>query len=451
LGFLLAFTAGWWYASAAQDEEWRIIFGWAGVGAMIQFAGMWGMPESPVWLAEQGRFEESQKAWQRIHGGGGRREPITTTSRRSSLSSEEQQQQQRQQQQQHGIIEMGEIPSPPQLSQKHHWHARSKYEPISSTAAATTTTTAATTTTTTTETSLRSDSTGENNMESSAQISLNATCMAPDDATFTSTISRFRRQVYITIFLAVTQQLCGQTSVLNYAPIIFADAAGQDEAPGWSTVAIGGCKFVVTLLVIWRIEFLGRRFLLLFGMTVIALGQLCLIVAFGGYQNKDSWSTDQSGFELALPGVLMVVCGYSMSFGPLTWLLTSELFPTDIRGRALGASTIVTYLCASLVTRTFLSAQTWWGPSKVFAIYCIATSMGIVFAYLAIPDTGGKTVDQVEVALHGMWWWRFDRVALSEPEDEDGPTATGPYSLHNNSPITHQDHAETDRPLPQLT
>ena len=93
-----------------------------------------------------------------------------------------------------------------------------------------------------------------------------------------------------------------------------------------------------------------------------------------------------------------------MSFGPLTWLLTSELFPTDIRGRALGASTILTYLCASLVTRTFLSAQSQWGPAKVFGIYAIVTICGWVFAYMAIPDTGDKTFAEVEEALHQMWW-----------------------------------------------
>ena len=121
-----------------------------------------------------------------------------------------------------------------------------------------------------------------------------------------------------------------------------------------------------------------------------------------------------------------------MSFGPLTWLLTSELFPTEIRGRALGASTIVTYLCASFVTRTFLSAQSVLGPSKVFAIYGMITISGIVFAYLAIPDTGDKTVDQIEVALQNMYWWRYDAIALSQrmdPDDGGGDNTTNGASV----------------------
>jgi len=192
-------------------------------------------------------------------------------------------------------------------------------------------------------------------------------------------------------------------------------------------------KFLVTVLVIWRIEFVGRRTLLIAGTSLIAIGLLALIVAFGGSKNfandndadngeSTTWSplTNLKTFHLALPGVLLVVCGYSMSFGPLTWLLTSELFPTDIRGRALGVSTIVTYCCAALVTRTFLSAQASLGPSKVFAFYCVVTISGVIFEYLAIPDTGEKTVEQIDEALSRMYWWRFDSIALSLI-DEDIP------------------------------
>jgi SP family arabinose:H+ symporter-like MFS transporter len=229
--------------------------------------------------------------------------------------------------------------------------------------------------------------------------------------------------------------LCGQANVLNYAPYIFEQAAGADDPPRWSTLAIGLVKFFVTVLVIWKIEKVGRRNLLLIGMIFISAGLLALIVAFGGSNNNpESW-TNQKGFDLALPGVLFVVTGYSMSYGPLQWLLTSELFPTEIRGRALGASTIVTYLCASFVTRTFLSAQSALGPAKVFAIYCVVNSIGIVFAYLAIPDTGEKTVKEIEVALHQMWWWRYDSISLFQTEEDcDGISSESFH--HTQEPIS---------------
>ena len=202
--------------------------------------------------------------------------------------------------------------------------------------------------------------------------------------------------------------------MLSYAPIIF-DAAGHSST-AWATLSMGLIKFGVTVFVIWKIEQLGRRFLLLTGMGTICLGLLLLTCAFLNTSSSSEMTANNKG--LALPGVLLVVCGYSMSFGPLTWLLTPEIFPTDIRGRALGASTIVTYLIASAVTYTFLSAQAWLGPSLVFGAYLIVTGLGWCFAFLAIPDTGGKSVSEIEDDLKQMFWWRM---TWSQVVDDTSP------------------------------
>ena len=269
------------------------------------------------------------------------------------------------------------------------------------------------------------------------------------------TMSQYRRQVYIALFLAVAQQFCGQTNILSYAPLIFADAMQRDfgdddnandgnnntgETKDVSMIIIGSVKFFVTVLVIWRIEYIGRRFLLIFGNTLIAVGLLALVVAFGGSSNNfsadgeaginaTSWSplTNIKTFHLALPGVLFVVSGYSMSFGPLTWLLTSEMFPTDIRGRALGYSTIISYTCGALSTETFLYAQSILGPSFVFGIYCVFTVSSALFAYLAIPDTGAKNVEQIDELLSRMYWWKYSVIAISQNDEngaDDGPASS---------------------------
>jgi hypothetical protein len=257
-----------------------------------------------------------------------------------------------------------------------------------------------------------------------------------------TTVQSYRRQAYIAIFLSVTQQFCGQTNVLSYAPLIFASVAGGDDASslsfvrGGATLSIGLVKFLVTVLVIWKIETLGRRFLLLAGMATIAAGLLLLIIAFGDtqvdtQQNDQATAVDDAGagFYFALPGVLLVVSGYSMSFGPLTWLLTSELFPAEIRGRALGANTIVTYMCAAVVTYTFLSAEEIFGSTFVFGFYLIVTCLGFLFAYTAIPDTGGKSVEEIENDLKAMLWWKAGRVHLVDSGDGGEVTPLATFQL----------------------
>jgi len=258
--------------------------------------------------------------------------------------------------------------------------------------------------------------------------------------TFAVAVMReYRRQAYIALFLAVTQQFCGQANVLSYAPLIFAAASGGDAASsssyvqGWATLSIGLVKFAVTVVVIWKIESIGRRFLLLFGIATIAAGLFLLAVAFAGTKVVPDGNDPDGGgggFTLALPGVLLVVCGYSCSFGPLSWVLTSELFPTDIRGRALGASTIITYLCASLVTYTFLTSQAIFGASIVFTFYFLMTCFGLLFALLAIPDTGGKSAEEINKDLDNMVWWQqrqngsaageHSSVDTAEPHDDPG-------------------------------
>lgn len=84
----------------------------------------------------------------------------------------------------------------------------------------------------------------------------------------------------------------------------------------------------------------------------------------------------------------------------------------------MGASTIVTYLCACLATSTFLSAQTWFG-GYVFLLYAAFTFLGLVFAFLAIPDTAGKTVNEIDEELMGVWWWRRDNYNMVESTHSD--------------------------------
>ena len=461
LGFLLAYLAGYIYSGESSSEEWRIIFGWAGILAFIQLLGMWNMPESPSWLLQHhGRYDDYVAAYKQIHG-----ENCIIPANEGNVVGEAA-----------APSSDGDVlQTPTQKNETDGIHWSPTYNSVSPVSITSSERQQMIAPLDNNEFAGGVDIKKQHLQQQQHPIDTNSNttndnigAVLYDTYQFViSLFAKYRKQSYVALYLSVVQQLCGQTSVLNYAPIIFAQSINDDfdddgngsasnsGAPKWSTVAIGLVKFAVTVIVIARIEYIGRRRLLLIGQTIIALGLLCLIVAFGGFTtvpvddsavvddgesgnngNGSGYQIDDLGFELALPGVLMVVSGYSMSFGPLTWLLTSELYPTHIRGRALGVSTIVTYLCASVVTRTFLSAQSVLGPSKVFALYFVVTVMGITFSYLGVPDTGGKTVDQVDSSLQNMPWWRFEHIALGQVDIVDfdhvggvaGPVASGVVS-----------------------
>lgn len=176
----------------------------------------------------------------------------------------------------------------------------------------------------------------------------------------------------------------------------------------------------------------GRRSLLLSGIICIAVSLSFLWIAFAkegiiigandeGTEHYDAdieqhrRQTQQSEQQssnnllnnLAILGIYGVAGGYAASFGPLTWLLTSEIFPSSIRGRALGFATIVTYVAAGVVSRTFLSLQKEIGPAAPFAFYWISTVLSVAFVWFGVPDTGGgKGVDEINAELDRMWFWK---------------------------------------------
>jgi len=397
------------------------MFGLSGGLAVLQFVGMLPMPESPKWLQQQGRHEESEAALARIRADDGDFrgdddairirndiDPATTESHTRSIATS------------YEAVTAPSFGSAPDIS-------------------------------TTAPSASNSGLIGRFTFYCCQLVYLLQQLLAFAK----ETLLHYKRQLYIALFLSVTQQFCGQTNVLSYAPLIFSRAAaassssdtnGQQQSAaeyvqGWSTLSIGLVKFVVTVIVIWKIEAFGRRNLLLVGMATIAFGLLLLAIAFTGEdltpvsvggeryleQKGEDYGAETNGVGLAMPGILLVVCGYSMSFGPLTWLLTSELFPTELRGRALGFSTIVTYMCGALVTFTFLSAQEQFGATAVFCFYLLVTSLGFVFAFTAVPDTKEKSPEEIGEDLDKMLWWQGIRRARRGREGDTSPLF-GPVS-----------------------
>ena len=90
---------------------------------------------------------------------------------------------------------------------------------------------------------------------------------------------------------------------------------------------------------------------------------------------------------------------YACSFGPLTWLITSEVFCPSLRGRALGFATVVTYLAAGLVSRTFLSFKESIGLSATLSLYWLATLLSLCFSRFGIPETVEKSPEEIETRV----------------------------------------------------
>ena len=166
---------------------------------------------------------------------------------------------------------------------------------------------------------------------------------------------------------------------------------------------------MLTTFVIFEVDKIGRRFLLLSGIGIITVSLMSLTMAYTlGSENESEFTRSQRAF--AVFGCSGVVAGYALSYAPLTWLIVSEIFPASIRGRALGMTTITTNSFAALISYTFLTGQDMFGPAMPFALYFGFSLGSWGFATVAIPDTGsivaggnGKDVDQI---LDSMLLWK---------------------------------------------
>ncbi len=367
-GFLLSYFAGYGISQWNGEDGWRYMFGAGCVIAIFQLVGMTCMPESPVWLKDKGRLQEAKNVMVLISSSNEGLNCATLQNR--SVTD----------------YHRNDVVEDYGLDQRDNNDEQHEQLPIQNSS----------------ENLQREYFSAEEEVNSPLHIQqLDEQIQEKMNMSVWKQFHACYRQVIIATFLSLTQQFCGHPNILNFAPEIFA----QVGVPSlFSTLLLGVLKFITTCLVIWKIEQFGRRFLLLLGMSIIVMSLLLLTIAFA-FQMEDG-DLSMTAKIFAIIGIFGVAGGYAASFGPLTWLLVSELFPSAIRGRGLALSTIITYIAGAIVSYSFLSIQTIFGQSAPFAIYFILTLFSIGFAYVAIPDTAGKDPESIHQELEQRWSWR---------------------------------------------
>jgi sugar porter (SP) family MFS transporter len=193
------------------------------------------------------------------------------------------------------------------------------------------------------------------------------------------------------IFLAVFQQWCGINVIFNYASEIFAQAGFNLNDALTNIVATGVVNLVFVFVALFTVDRLGRRPLMLFGAAGLAL----IYVAIGYcYHLKGAGAVVPPFLFLGL--VLAAIGTYSMSLAPVVWVLISEIFPNRIRGTAMSVAVGFLWIACFLLTYTFPIFKTVLGVSYTFWIYALICTVGFVVMWFRLPETKGKTLEQIE-------------------------------------------------------
>ncbi|KAG6557584.1 hypothetical protein Mapa_000860 [Marchantia paleacea] len=191
--------------------------------------------------------------------------------------------------------------------------------------------------------------------------------------------------------LVFLQQVTGQPSVLYYAAPILQSAGFSAAADATNvSVLLGFFKLFMTCVAVVYVDKVGRRPLLIGGVTGI-VASLLLLSAYYSFA---------SGVPaLAVGALLLYVGSYQVSFGPISWLMVSEVFPLRTRGKALSLTTLINFASNAVVAFSFAPIQDLIGVSATFLLFGLIGVGAFFFVLLKVPETKGLSLEQIETKL----------------------------------------------------
>ena len=189
--------------------------------------------------------------------------------------------------------------------------------------------------------------------------------------------------IVIGIMLYVFQQAIGINAVLYYAPRIF-ESAGAEGGGMMQTVIMGIVNIVFTLVAIFTVDRFGRKPLLIIGSIGMAVGAFAVAMC------------DSMGIKGILPvfSVIVYAAFFMMSWGPICWVLISEIFPNTIRGKAVAIAVAFQWIFNYIVSSTFPALYD-FSPMFAYSLYGIICVAAAFFVWRWVPETKGKTLEDM--------------------------------------------------------
>jgi SP family xylose:H+ symportor-like MFS transporter len=194
------------------------------------------------------------------------------------------------------------------------------------------------------------------------------------------------------IMLSLLQQFVGINAVLYYAPLMFKNMGSATNTALWQTIIVGLANVIFTVVAILTVDRLGRKPLLIGGALVMAVAMITLGFLFQA----------KAVGIFALTAVVVYIAGFALSWGPVTWVLLSEIFPNAIKNRALAIAVAAQWIANLLVSWSFKIVD---GNSTLNAsfnhgfAYWIYGAMGLLaaaFVYLYVPETKRRTLEGIQ-------------------------------------------------------
>jgi len=189
--------------------------------------------------------------------------------------------------------------------------------------------------------------------------------------------------------LNMLQQFCGINVIVYYAPKILNSLGYGKRESILLTVMVATCQICFGTYLSKKIDVFGRKTMAMFGICGIIFG--CALIAFSftssAALNAINQLTGANSGILAIIGILIFRVSFSLSLGPIPYVVSSEVFPKDARSSGVALATLVQWLCNVLVTFTFLNFVDLFGASNVFIAYTFVGVFALASVYYLLPET----------------------------------------------------------------
>ncbi|CAG9793661.1 unnamed protein product [Diatraea saccharalis] len=228
-----------------------------------------------------------------------------------------------------------------------------------------------------------------------------ATHAKENPVAFTAAISKKTavKALIICYALMLFQQLSGINAVIFNTSAIF-DSAGAAIDAAIATIIIGVIQVIATFVSSLVVDKLGRRILLLLSALVMCLCSTALgVFFFLKDQHGENADILQAISWLPLVSLSLFIIAFSLGFGPIPWMMAGELCLIDIKSFVGSTAGTLNWLLSFTVTSTFNSLNTAIGSGQVFWMFAGIMVIGFVFIFFVVPETKGKSVDEIQLLL----------------------------------------------------
>lgn len=220
------------------------------------------------------------------------------------------------------------------------------------------------------------------------------------------------RRMLVTGFgIQCFQQITGIDATVYYSPEIFKEAGVEGNSKLLAaTVAVGVAKTVFILVAILLIDKLGRKPLL----YVSTIGMTICLFSLGF--SLSVLGKTQIGIALTILSICGNVAFFSVGIGPVCWVVTSEIFPLRLRAQASALGAVGNRVCSGIVAMSFLSVSRAISVGGTFFIFSAISALSVAFVYTFVPETKGKSLEQIELLFQNAHDLQGGQVELGDAE-----------------------------------